>query len=143
MRRILTPVNDSKLTRESSINQFEDKLAVLIKGEWVPLSFDIIDGINCGKVRTHKAVLNIRPSLGYAYDVKECNYLTNSYLKSDDYRIETRALPEYYGAGFYQAKVDREILVNADNTALGVSNQKTLRVGTDYVRSRRVLKPVV
>lgn len=119
--------------RLSSINQFKDFLAVQVQGEWVPICFDVIDGIVCGHIQTHKAILALEPFIGFHYQVDECHYSKTEYLLGDDFGVETKKLPAELGSGFYQSAFNRKIFVNGDNGSLSLQNDKTLRIGTDYI----------
>lgn len=129
---ILEPSEPIRVKRKSSIYQHRDMLAVRRGDEWVPIAFDVFDGMTCKKVYTHKAVLSLKPYIGYNFPVQECRYVSQTYVASDQKGVELLKLPNWYGAGFYQNKYDRKILVNSDTGSLGVKTDTTLRVGEDY-----------
>lgn len=140
--RISEPCDRVRVERKSSIYQFRHMLAVRKGDEWVPISFDVLDGFLCGKTLTHKAVLTDKPYIGYAYPVEECTYISDIYLRSQQKGTEKVKLPDWFGAGFYDKAYDRNILVNSANGALGVQNETTLRVGLDYCLAKKTLAPV-
>lgn len=131
--------DDHKLERKASNLQFKDFLSVWKGNEWVPISFDTLEGKDCDKIITRKAVLTDKPYIGYKFPVKSCRYVSESYLLSDQRGKELKALPEYYGTGFYESYYDRNVFVNAHNGALGMKDDITLRVGLDYVVAKESL----
>lgn len=139
---VLQPINDLKLNRYSSINQNRGFLAVHRGGEWVPICFDVFDGVDCHEVKNHKAVLALGDYLGYQFPVGERRYLSDVYVASDQKGTETRALPSFYGAGFYEEAYDRKVLVNSADGALGVHNDTTLRIGQDYILATDEVEPI-
>lgn len=140
--QILEPTETYRAERLSSIYQHKHMLAVRKGDEWVPVAFDVLDGIFCDTVRSHKAVLTDKPYIGYSFPVQECRYISELYLISDQRGVEKKVLPEWFGAGFYDSVYDRNILVNSANGALGVKNDTTLRVGLDYCLAKNTLDPV-
>ena len=139
---VLEPTEEKRVERLSSIYQFRHMLAVRKGDEWVPIQFDVLDGIVCDKVLSHPAILTDKPYIGYAFPVGECRYISDMYVQSDQKGTELKALPEFFGSGFYESAYDRDIMVNSDNGALGVHNDTTLRVGLDYVLAKNSLDPV-
>lgn len=138
---ILEPDERKLVDRHSSISQYKGFLAVRRGDQWVPIAYDILDGIACDKVHSHKGVLTREPHVGYHFPVKHCTYLSETYVASDQKGIELKALPEEYGAGFYESAYNREVIVNSDNGALGMANRTTLDVGLDYVLAESSLEP--
>lgn len=136
------PSEPRRTEKRSSIYQFRDFLAVRRGDEWVPIVFDSLDGIVCKTVHSHKAALARKPFIGYAFPVGECETVESRYLLSDQKGTELKALPEWYGGGFYESNYDRKIFVNGDNGALGTEDKTTLRVGLDYVLAKRNMKPI-
>lgn len=137
---MLQPDEPQLVETRSSISQFEGLLSVRRGDEWVPIVFDAFDGIVCKGVRSHKVALSVKPYIGYVFPVGERREVEQAYLVSDQSGIELKPLPHFYGAGFYEQKYDREVLVNADNGALGVVNDTTLRVGLDYTLAKSHLE---
>lgn len=80
--------------------------------------------------------------IGYNYPVGECKFYTDEYVYHDEKGTELRALPHWFGEGFYKANVNSNSFINADNGALGTHNEYNLRVGLSYARARETLKGV-
>lgn len=137
---ILEPTEEHRLERKSSIYQNSGMLAVRKGDEWVPIAFDSLDGIVCNKVYSHKAVLTLNPYIGYQFPVKECRYISDLYVQSNQTGTDLLSLPEFYGAGFFEKKYEREIVVNSATGALGEHEDVTLRVGLDYVLAKDTLE---
>lgn len=138
---ILEAHEPHRVKRYSSISQYEGMLAVRRGDEWVPVVYDVLDGLNCDHMLSHKAMLARKSFVGYNFPVKECTYVSERILAHTQKGTELRALPEWYGTGFYEADYDRKVLTNAENGALGVTNKMTLRVGLDYVIAHDHLDP--
>lgn len=138
---ILEPTEKRELERKSSIYQNRGMLSVRRGDEWVPIAYDVLDGVQCDRLESHKAVLAVNDYIGYQFPVKECRYLSDVYISSDQTGTELVPLPDFYGAGFYEKKFDRNVLVNSANGALGEHNDTTLRVGLDYVLAKETLDP--
>lgn len=136
------PISNDAVERKSSIFQHNNLLAVMQRGEWCPLVFDIIDGVECRQMKSHKVVLRLRPGLNYTFPVGTCRYAKNTYYTTQKDKIETRVLPSYYGAGFYQAHERKNMFTNIGDQAFGVRQEKILRVGKDYVQAQKTLKAV-
>lgn len=137
---ILEPVMDSQVERKSSNYQYKGFLSVLKRNSWVPISFDVLDYIDCNKVVSHKAIVTDKEFIGYHYPVKECKYYIDQYVVSDSQKTTLKALDEWFGAGFYEAFEDKRVIVNADNGSLGQRNELNLKVGLDYVTAKKTLK---
>lgn len=137
--KVLEPNEPHFTERKSSINQFDDFLAVEKGGVSIPIVFDKLDGISCNTVYSHPIALTLTPYIGYAYPVIKRRYTSDIYVLAQKYGVETKVLPSWFGPGFYQKKVNHDILVNTDGGALGVHNDYDLYVGTDYVISKKVL----
>lgn len=140
--KILEPVEEIRAERKSSIYQHRHMLAVRRGDEWVPIAFDILDGVECHTMKTRRGILTDKPYIGYSFPVQECRYVSQLYVESDQKGAELKKLPDYYGPGFYQRVYDRDILVNSANGGLGVKNDTTLRVGLDYCLAKKTLDPV-
>ena len=69
---------------------------------------------------------------GFVYPIAHCSKEKIQYLLTDQRGVIEKELPECQGKGTYQQYVDRQLLTNADNEALGVSNRVTYRVGLDF-----------
>lgn len=137
---MLQPDEPQLLETKSSISQFEGLLSVRRGDEWVPIVFDRLDGIVCDTVKSHKVALSVKPYIGYVFPVGERREVEQTYLASNQSGVELKPLPDFYGAGFYEEAYDREVLVNAANGALGVTNDTILRVGLDYTLAKSELE---
>lgn len=140
--KILEPVEEIRIERKSSIYQHRHMLAVRRGDEWVPISFDILDGTLCEHMKSHKGVLTDKPYIGYSFPVGECRYVSQLYLTGHQEGTELKKLPDWYGTGFYPSYYNREVLVNGANGALGERNDTTLRVGLDYCLAKKTLDAV-
>ena len=140
--RTVHPIVDDQVERKSSINQHKDLLSVLIRGEWCPLVFNIVDGVECGKIQFHKTALRIRPGLNYTFPVGTCKYVKDNYLLTAKDRIELKPLCSYFGSGLYESREHKKVLTNIGHSALGYRQEKVLRVGKDYVVAKKTLKAV-
>ena len=137
--KILEPTEDNRVERLSSIYQHKHMLAVRHGSGWLPIAFDVLDGIVCDKIRHHQAIVTDKPYIGYTFPVKHCCYLSQNYILSDQKGTELKVLPEWYGAGFYESKYDRDIFVNSNSGALGVTNKTNLTIGLDYCLAKKTL----
>lgn len=140
--RQINPIFEDSIQRKSSIYQHKDLLSVMKRGEWCPLVFDVIEGVECRKIKSHKACLRISPGLDYTFPVGTCKYTKDTYYLSQKDKIEKRVLPDYYGTGFYETHERKNVFTNADKYALGNHQEKILRVGKDYVMAKNILKAV-
>lgn len=140
--KTLNPISDSQVERKSSIYQHRDLLSVMKRGEWCPIVFDQIIGVECGRLITEKVALRLRDGLNYTFPVKTCCYTNDTYLLTQQNRTVLKMLPEWFGDGFYEVRERGGYLTNIGNDALGVHNEKTLRVGQDYVMAKTTLKAV-
>lgn len=136
---VLEPDEPQVLKRKSSIFQHGDLLAVMKGGEWCPIVFDAIDGINCGKIKSHKIAIGWGDYLNYTMPVKTCRYLSDTYLTYYKDEIVEKPLPSYYGLGMYEDHVRKDMVTNIGGQALGVRQETILRVGEDYVVSTDML----
>ena len=129
------PVADEHRTStKSSISQARsNKLSVSNGiGQFIPIVFDHLDYIDCEKIVSHKAMLSDSDELSFEYPVKECTYFTDKYIYMDEKGTELRELPEWFGAGFYRAAVNRNDFINAEDEAFGIRNIETVQSGLHY-----------
>lgn len=137
---ILYNADDRRIERKSSINQHKHKFSVYAQGGWLPVSYDVIESVGCEGIKSHKAILSLdEKDLGYIYPVATCTKYTNKYIFSDNQKTELRELPEWFGAGLYEAFVDEHVFTNADSGALGEANKIHYKVGLDYYRAKTIL----
>lgn len=137
--QILEPDEPRVLERKSSIYQHGDLLSVMKRGEWCPIVFDTIDGISCGKIKSHKIAIGWGNGLGYTMPVKTCRYLSDTYLTYYKDEIVEKPLPSYYGLGMYEDHIRERVVTNIGDQALGVRQETILRIGEDYFVSTDML----
>lgn len=140
--KILEPSKETGVEYYSSISQHKNKLAVVKKGEWCPISFDCIDYIDCKKIHSHRAVVTDGDDIGYNFPVGECRFYTDSYVYHDENGNERHILPEWFGPGFYDEALTDQAFINADTCSLGVRNGYVLRVGLSYALADKNIPPV-
>lgn len=138
----INPITDEALIRKSSIYQHSNLLSVLKRGEWCPILFDVIDRIECGKVYTKKVAIRLREGANYTFPVGTTHYTEDVYLLTQQNRIKLKALPSYFGEGFYEVREHKDMLTNIGKFAFGYHKEKTLRVGKDYVQATKTLKAI-
>lgn len=132
------PIADEHRTAtKSSISQARDKKLSLSNGigQFVPIVFDNLDYIDCDKVVSHKVMVSDSDELAFDYPVRECTYFADKYVYVDEKGTELKELPEWFGAGFYRASVDRNNFVNFDDQAFGTRDADTLQTGLHYVEA--------
>ena len=139
---ILGSCDKPKVKYHSSISQHKNTLCVMKKNEWCPLAFDAIDYIDCGHIESHRAAVTDGDDIGFHFDVKNCRVLANNLVYHDQNQVVLKALPEWFGPGFYEEVENGQAFINADNGALGESNLLTLRTGLSYAISDTILPPV-
>ena len=140
--KTIPAVEKRRLGRYSSIYQNRGMLSIRRGDEWVPICYDVLEKQVCDQILHHKGFLVDEDYIGYQFPVKECTYLSQQYIVSDQKGTELKVLPDWYGAGFYEEAYNRDIVVNSDNGALGTTQATTLRVGLDYVLAKDTLDPV-
>lgn len=129
------PVADEHRTiTKSSISQARDTKLSLSNGigQFIPIVFDNLDYIDCDKVMSHKIMVSDSDELSFEYPVKECTYYIDKYVYSDEEGTELKEMPEWFGAGFYRAYVNRNDFTNFDYEAFGIRNIQTLQGGLHY-----------
>lgn len=140
MAEMLYPSENPMVERRSSIGQFKNFLAVIKKGGWAPIVFDMLDYIDCDKVKTHPVAITFGDD-SYIYPEGRCIYENDTWVTVDKRGVEEKLLPECFGGQgeTYETFVDSNSFVNFDDSALGVHNKTTLRVGTSYVKCDETL----
>lgn len=144
MAEILYPDENPQVNRHSSIDQFGKYVSTWKQGGLAPIVFDQIDGITCGKIKSHKMIITWDP-IGYAFPEGHCTYFSDKFVTVDKKGVEQVQLPECMGGTgeFFERWVDKKAFINFDNgTSLGVHNKKTLRVGLSYVTADKTLPAV-
>lgn len=144
MTEILYPSENPMVERKSSIGQFRNFLAIIKRGGWAPIVFDHFDYIDCNKVKTHPVAITFGDD-SYIYPEGECIYENDTWITINKQGVEERLLPECQGGQgeTFQEYVNKNAFVNFSNdSALGVHNEKHLRTGLSYVKSKETLPAV-
>lgn len=132
--------NDSPTVRyKSSISQHRNTLCVMKRGEWLPISYDVLDFIDCECARHHKAYMSDGTDAEWQYPVGECKIYNTQYVLHDDHGTDLATLPEWFGAGMYLKAKNNLSFINSDTEALGVVNETRLRVGLNYAVADKTL----
>lgn len=140
---ILYSSDNRQIERKSSIAQHKDKLSVHSQGQWVPISYDVIETIGCEGIKSHRAILSNNPDdIGYIYPVATCVKTRETLLLSDKQGVELDELPFWYGSGLYERFVDEQIIVKGDNHPLGEFNTVKYKVGLSYCLAKKTLPAV-
>ena len=138
---VLTSDDDIRVTYRSSISQFKGTLSVSQRGEWVPLSYDVLDYLGCDGTKSHRAVVTDGDDIGYQFNVAEQVCYTDKYVYHDRDTVELRELPHWFGEGFYEAYVHEAALINSDTESLGSRSKQVSRVGLSYALAAETLEP--
>lgn len=135
-------LNDSDehdITRHSSIDQYANFLAVLKGGKAVPIRFDSLDWINCEGIKTHPIIISDGNDLGFNFPVGHYTYFTDTYLIMDRKEVVVEKLPHWFGEGWFEKAVDKDVFTNFDGSSLGERNRVDLRIGYEYIAADEVL----
>lgn len=133
---ILYPDEHEQVHRHSSIDQFRGFLSTMVKGGWVPIVFDQLDGINCETIMSHPVIISFGDDVGYVFPEAHCAYASDHFVYFDKEGVEQKLLPECFGGGgeFYDTFIKSNSFVNFDDdSSVGVHNTKKLRTGLSYV----------
>lgn len=133
---ILYPDEHEQVHRHSSIDQFRGFLSTMVKGGWVPIMFDQLDGINCETIISHPVIISFGGDVGYVFPEAHCTYASDHFVYFDKEGVEQKLLPECFGGGgeFYDTFIKSNNFVNFDDdSSVGVHNTKKLRTGLSYV----------
>lgn len=136
---ILEPNESPDVEYHSSISQHKNKLSVMQRGEWVPISFDVLDWINCEGIQSHLAIVTDGDDIGFNFDVDEETLLSDTYLMADFVDTIVEPLPAWYGTGDYQKFVQARDFVNSDYESLGHRTASELRIGLNYALAKNTL----
>lgn len=139
---ILLPSEPRDVQYYSSVFQHRNKLAAWSGGEWKPIVFKQIIGIDCDHIITRDVILADRGDLGYDYKVGDCEYTSDTYVLANVQGEETDALQEWFGAGFYKKYRNEAAFVNFGNGSLGNRNIHKLRIGLNYAKAKESLPPI-
>lgn len=124
---------------KSSIHQFEGFLSIHKQGEYVPISFDILETAHCADIKSHRAILALKPWNGYTYPVATCVKVSQDVVYGDHQGIEERDLPPCQGKGKHLTFVDERQAVRDKLECLGVKNKVHYRVGLNYYQAEETL----
>lgn len=137
---ILSASDKEQVKRYSSINQFNTMLHVIEKGEAVPIVSDWLDEIDCnGHIKSHKVMINLKPWSGHYFPVNECSYKNTEYIVSDYQQTDFERDED---GELQEIVTDKKVAVSSDGPMFGLTQTKTLRVGTDYVWGDEMLEAV-
>lgn len=136
---ILYNEDRSGVRAHSSIDQFSTFLSAEVGGVSVPIEFDIIDYIDCGKVVSHPAIVDNGKNIGYIFSDGIHEYITDEYPLTDHTEDVLKELPEWFGDGFYQDHDEYEAITNFDGSSLGTRNVNRIRVGQNYYLADEIL----
>lgn len=139
---LLNATEPRDIEYRSSISQNSGGLVVWAGGEYRPVVFDQILGIDCDHIITRKVWVAPQDYLGYDYPVGDCHYTTDTYALFDDHREIVEQLPEWFGAGFIKKYIKDNAFANFDNGSLGVRNKHRLRLGLAYAKAKETLPAV-
>ena len=138
---MLEPDEKPDVFYHSSISQHKNKLSVIQRGEWIPISFDSLDWINCETgAHSHLATVTDGDDIGFDFRVGEEVLLSDTYLTGDFEGLVTKELPAWFGTGEYQEYVKARDYVNSDCESLGHRTSQTLRIGLNYALAKNTLK---
>lgn len=138
---VLEPDEKPEVFYHSSISQHENKLSVMQRGEWVPISFDVLDYINCETgIGTHRAIVTDGDDIGFNFPVGTERLLSDTYLTGDFQGLVTEELPAWFGTGEYQKFVTARDYVNSDCESLGHRTSQDLRIGLNYALAKKTLE---
>ena len=136
----LRATDDNRLVVKFSNAQYKGTLAVKKGGAYLPISFDMVDYIDCDEVKTHRVFLAGEDNIGYHYKINKCKFVNTNYLLHDKRFHGLKQLPKEFGEGFYEEFLESQSFTNADNGAMGMTNSGILRVGTDYILAKETLE---
>lgn len=140
---VLDPIDRNRLERKSSLLHQSGLLGMWSGGQWVALVNNVITGVKCGRVSHTPRRIALSPDyVDYDFPVAECHYLSDLYLTGTHQGTETLPLPTWFGTGFYERQVDEDIILEANQEALGLHTDKHLHIGLDYVLAKKSLAPV-
>lgn len=136
---ILMHDDTNSVKQYSSIDQFSTFLSDYRGGVNVPIEFDAIDYIDCGKVVSHPVIVDNGRNIGYIFSDGAHEYITDEYPLTDRSEDVLKELPEWFGDGFYQDHEDYQAITNFDDSSLGTRNVNRLRVGQHYYLADEIL----
>lgn len=141
--QVLKSQDDNQTEWKSSAKQYGDFLAVLRGGTWMPISFDMLDYIDCGHIVSHEAITTDKDYIGYNYKMCKKTYYTDQYVTYDQQQVVTKTAPKWYGAYEYEEAIDADTYVHDDEGGwLGITNKETKLVETSYALAKTTLPSV-
>lgn len=137
---ILLNSDERRVEEHSSIHQFSHFLAVHKQGEYVPISFDILETARCAEIKSHRAILtDDKRWNGYFYPVATCTKHSQDVVFGDHQGVGERPLPPCQGKGNYLTFVNENQAVHDKVEFLGVKNKVRYRVGLNYYLAKETL----
>ena len=138
---VLEPDEKPEVFYHSSISQHKNKLSVMQRGEWVPISYDVLDYINCETgIGSHEAIVTDGDDIGFNFPVGSETLLSDTYLTADYQRLVQKDLPIWFGTGTYDAYEQGRAYVNSDCESLGRRYAQDLRIGLNYALALKTLE---
>ena len=137
---VLLSDDNPSVRYHSSISQHKNKLSVMKRGEWVPISFDSLDYINCEGVKSHRAIVTDGDDIGFDFPVGSETLLSDTYLTNDFRGVVTEQLPAWFGTGEYKEFIEARGYVNSDCESLGHRTAQELRIGLAYALADKTLE---
>lgn len=123
----------------SSLNQFSSFFSGRIGQDVLPIEFDQIDYIDCGKVVSHPVIVDNGDNIGYIFSDGIATYVTDTYPLFEHEEVVMKDLPAEFGEGQYQAYENSDVIVNYDDESFGVRDITSVRYGQDYFLADEIL----
>lgn len=141
--KVLDPIMEEQTEWKSSAKQYSGFLAALKGGTWLPISFDQIDYIDCGRVAHHEAIVTDQDFIGYHYKMCKRKFYTDQYITMDRQEVVTKTAPKWFGDYQYQQAINEDDYVYDDEGGwLGTRTVNEKLVETSYALAKKNL-PVV
>lgn len=134
-------MSDDKVSvrAHSSLNQFSTFFTGRIGHNVLPIEFDQIDYIDCGRVVSHPVIVDNGDNIGYIFSDGIAEYTTDTYPLFEHKEVVTRDLPAEFGEGKYEAYEDYNVIVNYDDESFGTREITSVRYGQDYFLADEIL----
>ena len=137
---ILEPDEKPEVFYHSSISQHKDKLSVLGGGEWLPISYDEIDYIDCNRIHSHRAIVTDAHDIGFEFQVNEWVFYSDTYLTHDQFGVIKEKLSPWFGEGEFEKYIYNNSFINFDDSSLGHVNKEKFRIGLSYALAEKTLE---
>lgn len=142
-----SPANRARAHWSSSISQCQGALAVIRRGEIVPIAFDVIDYVKydpidhcCREVASHKAILVPEQARNYDHPTATCTYWSDTYVTGEMAETVLEELPTFSGDGMVKRFINDTYLVNDDlGRSLGTRDKIVYRVGLAYASGSKTV----